>query len=610
MHSGPVAPIWRVAGEGHGQPAVDGRLAVFLTRRHEVVAVDREAGEAAVAGDDRRAGGRAPRLVRGPRRRACDSGRLLRHCAGCAHGCAAMAVRAFGWLWAWPLSRKRWWRSPVCWFPIGTFVCRVDGRRAPGLVRAGGEREQDNRVRSRRPRRPGGCRVHDVHVAADRRARRCRPGHGHHPVADHVSTRRSGRDGIWGRARVHERHGDRHERERIHLRLRSCDRPHAMAAVRGHAGGQPAATQGLGAHWPSPGRTLLAGSASGLLTAIDLRSGRVQWTYAHPLGGSIGMDRGRRADGLRATPRRAARGGRRPQRADALGNRRIWTMGSVGRRPLWMGRLTVSRVPGRSLPSDRVRGLSRCGSDSAEYSWGYWPAQPMVLPPAWRCGAAAVVLLALSGVLACGGSPQRRGAPAVAAGASVRDDYRLHLLERPGVSPVHAGWPAADGTSVETLVNLVKEGDEVGRAGGDAAGDDPDSFARHGPLTPRALVTPCRGRLPGWPRTSTPARDTTAMDSSACRHRAPAAPRISRADRLAGFAARGGPRDGTVPVLRQRRRHGHVHRNSGQHAAASDLTPARAAGRDRSNSENVGGCCRGPFPQARKWRTVCPIRQC
>ncbi len=39
-----AAPRWRVAGEGRGVPAASGSTAYFLTKRHEVIAVDAGTG--------------------------------------------------------------------------------------------------------------------------------------------------------------------------------------------------------------------------------------------------------------------------------------------------------------------------------------------------------------------------------------------------------------------------------------------------------------------------------------------------------------------------------------------------------------------------------------
>jgi hypothetical protein len=41
-----VAPLWHVAGEGRGMPAASGSTVYFLTKRHEVVAVDASTGKA------------------------------------------------------------------------------------------------------------------------------------------------------------------------------------------------------------------------------------------------------------------------------------------------------------------------------------------------------------------------------------------------------------------------------------------------------------------------------------------------------------------------------------------------------------------------------------
>src|SRR5947207_12318938 len=43
----PVMPpvvVWRAAGEGHGQPVVDGGSVYFLSRHHEVIALDASVG--------------------------------------------------------------------------------------------------------------------------------------------------------------------------------------------------------------------------------------------------------------------------------------------------------------------------------------------------------------------------------------------------------------------------------------------------------------------------------------------------------------------------------------------------------------------------------------
>jgi outer membrane protein assembly factor BamB len=281
--------LWRVAGEGRGVPAVSGSTAYFLTKRHEVVAVDAAsgrvrwrrstggpgeetlgssvvahagvviAGDYAIVGFDAATGARRWRFEPG---RGYGAGLYL----GEAHDALVFAGSSSGHLYGVDVSdgRLRWSAQPVAepdttmFQPVVAGDLVVAGYSTFGRPIAGGVVAVDRLTGRERWRRefPGA-------------SLRAATGFGGGPAVTgdlviagsgdgqiHGFDRGSGLP-RWVRPSVTRADG------------RRADRDWRALAVSGP--------------W------LAAGSVTGVVTMSDIKTGAESWRYAHPDGGSVAL---------------------------------------------------------------------------------------------------------------------------------------------------------------------------------------------------------------------------------------------------------------------------------------------------------------------------------
>ena len=284
-----VAPIWQVAGEGRGVPAVFGSNVYFLTKRHEVIAVDGAAGTVCwrrntgepgdetlgssviVSGDVVMAGDYAILAFdasTGKNRWRFDPtdgyGPGL-YLGGAADG-VAFAGSPSGRLYGVTIAdgKPRWSVQPVAapkttvFQPILAGDVVISGYTTFDRPIAGGLVVVD--------RASGRERWHRAFPPAPAEAA---TGFGGGPVVlDGVVIAASG-DG------------------RIHAFDRETGLPRWVLPAVVRADGRPQDRD-----WRAlalSGSSLVAGSVTGILTMIDVGARQERWRYAHPEGGSIGL---------------------------------------------------------------------------------------------------------------------------------------------------------------------------------------------------------------------------------------------------------------------------------------------------------------------------------
>ena len=282
-------PYWRVAGEGRGVPAVSGPTVYFLTKRHEVVAVDAAsglvrwrrstgepgeetlgssvlaheamviAGDYAIVGFDAATGERRWRFEPS---RGYGSGLYL----GEAHDGVVLAGSSSGHLYAVSVSdgRLRWQAQPVAepdttmFQPVVAGDLVVAGYSTFGRPISGGIVAVERQTGRERWRRE-----------FPRASLSAATGFGGGPgVTEDLVIAASG-DG------------------QIHGLDRDSGRPRWVRPPVTRSDGRPADRD-----WRAlavSGPWLAAGSVTGVVTMIDIETGAERWRYAHPDGGSVAL---------------------------------------------------------------------------------------------------------------------------------------------------------------------------------------------------------------------------------------------------------------------------------------------------------------------------------
>jgi outer membrane protein assembly factor BamB len=289
-----VAPLWHVAGEGRGMPAASGSTVYFLTKRHEVVAVDASTGKA-----------RWRRTTGEPGNETLGSSILVSGSVVMAGDYAVIGFDAAS-------GDQKWRFDPANGYGAGLYLGDV----RDGVAFAGS---------------PAG-RLYALDVSTGRQIWSATPVVDAGPSAASVTVFQPVVAGdavvsgystfgkpITGGLMVVDRRSGRELWRREFLR----DSPDAATGF----GGGPVvgadlivAASGDGriqafdcadgqSRWVFPpvlradgrpqdrdwralalsGSTLIAGSVSGVVTAIDLKVRRETWRYVHPDGGSIGL---------------------------------------------------------------------------------------------------------------------------------------------------------------------------------------------------------------------------------------------------------------------------------------------------------------------------------
>jgi eukaryotic-like serine/threonine-protein kinase len=289
-----AVPRWRVAGEGRGVPAVCGSLVYFLTKRHEVVALDAATGDA-----------RWRRTTGEPGEETLGSSVLVSGSVVLAGDYAILAFDSES-------GTPKWRFDPLDGYGAGLYL----GKAQDGVAFAGSPSGRlyaigvvDGRpiwsVTPFADVSPAGPNVTifqpvvsgDVVVSGY--SRFGRPTTGGVMVVDRVSGRERWRsefppvssDRITGFGGgpvvaadlVVAASGD----GRIYAfdRATGQTRWAAPPVVRADGRLQERDWRALAAS----GSRLIAGSVSGVLTTIDVRDGKEKWRYSHPDGGSIGL---------------------------------------------------------------------------------------------------------------------------------------------------------------------------------------------------------------------------------------------------------------------------------------------------------------------------------
>ena len=284
-----VAPIWQVAGEGRGVPAVFGSNVYFLTKRHEVIAVDGAAGtvcwrrntgepgdetlgSSVIVGDDVVMAGDYAILAfdasTGMRRWRFDPtdgyGPGL-YLGGAADG-VAFAGSPSGRLYGVTIAdgNPPWSVQPVA--PPKTTVFKP---KVAGDVVISGYTTFDRPI-------AGGL------VVVDRASGRERWHRAFPPATAEAATGFGGGPVVLG-GLVIAASGD----GRIHAFDRETGLPRWVLPAVVRADGRPQDRD-----WRAlalSGSSLVAGSVTGILTMIDVGARQERWRYAHPEGGSIGL---------------------------------------------------------------------------------------------------------------------------------------------------------------------------------------------------------------------------------------------------------------------------------------------------------------------------------
>jgi outer membrane protein assembly factor BamB len=284
-----VAPIWQVAGEGRGVPAVSGSNVYFLTKRHEVIAVDGAAGtvcwrrntgepgdetlgssvivsdDVVMAGDYAILAFDASTGMRRWRFDPTDGYGPGLYLGGAADG-VAFAGSPSGRLYGVTIAdgKPRWSVQPVD-APKTTVFQPI----LAGDVVISGYTTFDRPI-------AGGL------VVVDRASGRERWHRAFPPATAEAATGFGGGPVVLG-GLVIAASGD----GRIHAFDRETGLPRWVLPAVVRADGRPQDRD-----WRAlalSGSSLVAGSVTGILTMIDVGARQERWRYAHPEGGSIGL---------------------------------------------------------------------------------------------------------------------------------------------------------------------------------------------------------------------------------------------------------------------------------------------------------------------------------
>jgi outer membrane protein assembly factor BamB len=289
VHDTVAVPIWQVAGEGRGVPAVSGSNVYFLTKRHEIVAVDGATGTVSWRRNTGEPGGET-----------LGSSVIARDGVVMAGDYAILGLDA-------STGALRWRFDPADGYGAGLYL----GDAADGVAFAGSPagRLYGVTIADGRPRwsvqpladpkttvfqplvagdvvisgyttfgRPisGGVVVVDRATGRERWHRAFPPG------SPDEATGFGGGPVAW-EGLVIAASGD----GRLHAFDRETGLPRwVLPAVR-RADGRPQERD-----WRAlalSGSSLVAGSVTGILTMIDVGERQEKWRYAHPEGGSIGL---------------------------------------------------------------------------------------------------------------------------------------------------------------------------------------------------------------------------------------------------------------------------------------------------------------------------------